>query len=210
MKSKILPRATSFGFKTKRDNTVPATLIERGFDQAFYEQQADQAFPSAEAAALHYDAFGWQQGYDPCAAFSTTAYIDEHSDVREAHVNPFLHYALHGESEARACRCSIHRMVTAPNPSAQSEPQPTSVDLPYHYDPKLAEAATLIERGFDRAFYERQADQAFPSAEAAALHYNAFGWQQGYDPCAAFSTTAYLDEHSDVREAHVNPFLHYA
>ncbi|MES2270200.1 MAG: glycoside hydrolase family 99-like domain-containing protein, partial [Pseudomonadota bacterium] len=129
---------------------------------------------------------------------------DEHSDVREAHVNPFLHYALYGESEARTCRSSISGIVTAQVPDAQSKPQPASFDL-FLFDHEIA----IMQPYFDQDFYVSQAAHINFGSIEPLKHYAAVGWHIGLDPSPTFSTSHYLQDFPDVRESSVNPFVHY-
>ena len=50
---------------------------------------------------LHYDTYGWKEGRDPSAQFSTNAYLAANPDVAAAHVNPMLHYEEYGIYEGR-------------------------------------------------------------------------------------------------------------
>lgn len=77
------------------------TAIRPHFDQAFYcdryrDINTDQVDPLE-----HYCVYGWKEGRDPCAWFSTQRYLQRNSDVAESGFNPFLHYILVGKKEGR-------------------------------------------------------------------------------------------------------------
>lgn len=51
---------------------------------------------------LHYEVFGWKEGRDPSAAFSTSKYLAAYSDVKQAGMDPLLHFVLFGQAEGRS------------------------------------------------------------------------------------------------------------
>ena len=51
---------------------------------------------------LHYETYGWKEGRDPSAAFSTSQYLATYADVKAAGVDPLLHYVAYGQSEGRS------------------------------------------------------------------------------------------------------------
>ena len=51
---------------------------------------------------LHYEQFGWLEGRDPSAAFSTSKYLAAYSDVKAAGLDPLVHYEQNGMHEGRA------------------------------------------------------------------------------------------------------------
>lgn len=50
---------------------------------------------------LHYEQFGWMEGRDPSAAFSTQQYLAAYTDVAAAKMDPLSHYAQFGQAEGR-------------------------------------------------------------------------------------------------------------
>lgn len=50
---------------------------------------------------LHFEQYGWHEGRDPSAAFSTNKYLAAYSDVRVAGADPLLHYVQYGQAEGR-------------------------------------------------------------------------------------------------------------
>ena len=49
----------------------------------------------------HYDRYGWREGRDPSAQFSTGEYLAAYSDVRAAGVDLLLHFLQSGHAEGR-------------------------------------------------------------------------------------------------------------
>ncbi|MFC0632422.1 hypothetical protein [Brevundimonas balnearis] len=85
-------------------------------------------------AAIHYLTVGWREGADPSPDFGTVQYLDVHQDVREAGVNPLVHYVRHGRAERRERPASRLRQE-APADAAKA----VEVD---RRDPPVSEAAT--------------------------------------------------------------------
>ena len=52
----------------------------------------------------HFIEFGWREGRDPNAYFSTKAYLEENPDVENAGIDPFYHYIVAGRAEGRRPR----------------------------------------------------------------------------------------------------------
>ncbi len=50
---------------------------------------------------LHYEEYGWHEGRDPSAQFSTHKYLDAYADVKNAGLDPLLHYVVYGQGEGR-------------------------------------------------------------------------------------------------------------
>ena len=74
-------------------------LIRAHLDVEYYRQR----YPDTASldAALHYHKSGWREGYNPTAWFDTNSYLAANPDVREAGIDPFLHYLQYGEAERR-------------------------------------------------------------------------------------------------------------
>ena len=71
------------------------------FDEAFYHSMYPDLEPLPTDAIRHYCEFGWREGRDPSVDFNTNFYLASNSDIRDAGINPFLHYVVAGASELR-------------------------------------------------------------------------------------------------------------
>src|SRR5262249_6171833 len=60
----------------------------------------------------------------------------------------------------------------------------------------------------DLYYYSRNPDVWNAHVDADA-HYHQFGWHEGRDPNAFFSTTFYLSLNQDVKAAGVDPLVHF-
>ena len=50
---------------------------------------------------IHFLEEGYKLGYNPSPKFQTDLYYKMYPDVKEANINPLLHYELHGKDEQR-------------------------------------------------------------------------------------------------------------
>ena len=71
------------------------------FDEQFYVERYPDMARGFVDPIEHYAVFGWKEGRDPCAWFSTRHYLACHVDVTQKGVNPLLHYVLCGRHEGR-------------------------------------------------------------------------------------------------------------
>ena len=67
----------------------------------------DVTFPSGERFQMldplqHYLTYGWKEGRDPSAQFSTNQYLAAYGDVAAAGINPLQHYLEYGAVEGRS------------------------------------------------------------------------------------------------------------
>lgn len=71
------------------------------FDAVWYRETYEDVRHSGVDPVQHYMTFGYLEGRNPNAAFSTLGYIAANPDIANAGINAFLHYILHGASEGR-------------------------------------------------------------------------------------------------------------
>ena len=129
----------------------------------------------------HYCMHGWREGRNPSAEFDTQGYLEAYSDVKDAGVNPLLHYVLLGRHESR------------------------------HANPKRIEAEAEAIRAsdlFDADYYLATYSDIQPSMDPIR-HYCEYGWREGRNPSAEFNTQGYLAAYNDVKDAGINPLWHY-
>ncbi|WP_420340743.1 beta strand repeat-containing protein [Roseibium sp.] len=69
---------------------------------AFIQTQGSTGLTWAAFAEQHFNTFGWLEGSDPNAAFDTSYYLTQNTDVAAAGVNPFEHFLTFGSLEDRA------------------------------------------------------------------------------------------------------------
>jgi hypothetical protein len=132
----------------------------------------------------HYDQYGWREGRDPSASFSTSLYLLQNSDVKAAGMDPLQHYLQYGIQEGRAA------------PAAIGHGGEIGDFDPHFYLLANPDVAAAVPNATDASTFARQ-------------HYEQYGWREGRDPNAFFSTTGYLNAYQDVRAAGMSPLDHY-
>jgi glycosyltransferase involved in cell wall biosynthesis len=70
-------------------------------DSDWYAKQYRDVRPSRMRPDEHYLRVGWLLGHDPGPTFSTNGYLASNPDVRDAGLNPLLHWLKHGMKEGR-------------------------------------------------------------------------------------------------------------
>jgi len=79
----------------------PVEKIAPFFDFDFYQSQSGQKFPSEHGALEHFLEVGWKTNCSPCASFCVEHYLSAYPDIREAKINPLLHFLDSGWQENR-------------------------------------------------------------------------------------------------------------
>lgn len=192
---------------------------------AFYQLGNEGVRAAGVDAELHYETFGWREGRDPNAYFSTLGYRAANADARSSDENPLTQYHAEGWREGRdpGARFDVE-FYLARNPDVAA----AGIDPLAHYlnhgryegreiHAAIGEGHAIAGAGgFDAEYYllSNPAFAAFAlgsaNPEAVALaHYRSYGWREGRDPNLLFDTSAYLDRYQDVRAAGVDPLAHY-
>jgi hypothetical protein len=195
---------------------VPASFTVL-VDSAWYDAQYPDVAMAGVNPALHYYTYGWHEGRDPDAYFSTTGYLDAQPDVRAAGINPLLHYDQYGWTEGRDPSWNFdtqYYLIHAPDVAV------AHIDPLQHYLQNGASESRLIlpavgptsgitATDFDREYYL----MANPDVAAAAVdpyqHFLTYGWHESRNPNGLFDTSYYLSHNPDVAAAGVDPLLHY-
>jgi hypothetical protein len=100
-KAQAAKKANGSWLSTGPRRGLAKRLLNSGlFDVEYYREQYSGGNGDL-AAAEHFIAEGFCNGYRPNAFFDTRWYLDRHEDVRRSGVNPLLHYLLHGAGEGR-------------------------------------------------------------------------------------------------------------
>jgi GT2 family glycosyltransferase len=186
------------------------------FDANFYraKYQINQGDP-LEFFVRH----GSRAGHSPNPYFDTAWYVSNYSDVRTSGVDPFQHYLDFGIAEGRRGgpaqwdedSFDADDGVSADDPQAQADAAPAPQPAPPPESPAAIEAAELAKMAadFDEAFY-RDANRDIDFSTIRPIeHFARYGWRENRDPSPHFSIKGYFHHNPDVREAGMNPFLHY-
>jgi glucose/arabinose dehydrogenase len=183
-------------------------------DDAFYLARNPDVLAAGVDPDLHYAAFGWHEGRDPNAFFSTNGYLSAHADVDDAGVNPLEHYHQNGWKEGRDASINFDTsLYLIHNPDVKA----ANIDPLEHYlafgrveGRQIYEAVGQGVQGtFDAEYYLLANPDVGAAGVDAAFHFQTYGWKEGRDPNAFFDTSAYLSTYTDVAAAGVNPLEHY-
>ncbi|MBD2748156.1 right-handed parallel beta-helix repeat-containing protein [Microvirga sp. BT688] len=185
-------------------------LVDDGFYLALY--------PDVRAAGVdpddHYATYGWREGRDPNAFFSTNAYLSANQDVDAANVNPLDHYHQYGWKEGRDASVRFDTsLYLINNPDvAAARVDPLEHYLAYgRFEGRQTYTAVGlgVQGTFDAEYYLLANPDVGLADVDAAFHFQTYGWKEGRDPNAFFDTSAYLSTYTDVAAAGVNPLEHY-
>ncbi|KAB1069333.1 alkaline phosphatase [Methylobacterium planeticum] len=204
------------------DNADGAPLVD---DLTYLARYADVAASGLDPDA-HYASFGFREGRDPNAFFSTSGYLAANPDVARAGLNPLDHYAQSGYREGRDPGAAFdNELYLARNADVRA----AGIDPLTHYlqfgqdegraiGKAIGRAGDLgTAKGFDAEFYLLANADVAKAAQAAGgdsfafaqRHFEQFGWKEGRDPNAVFDTKGYLGAYADVARAGINPLTHY-
>jgi len=108
------------------------------FDEEHYLVQVGGDIDDGITPWEHYLTVGSAAGLDPAPWFTTIGYLDLHTDVAAAKVNPFVHWLVYGQYEGR-------RLDGGPRGSARLIETPAGL-LPAGSDVDLVGPATVVSR----------------------------------------------------------------
>jgi len=185
-----------------------------GFDPGYYLAMN----PDVKAAGVdpyeHYITYGWTEGRDPNALFSTNLYLAANPDVEAAGVDPLTHFEAYGWEEGRNPSPGFDvRLYTLNNPDVASAGEnPLDHYLVYGQAQGVTTYAAMgrvDENGFSREFYEFRNPDVAAAGVDPYQHYLLYGAEEGRNPNPYFDTKYYLAQNPDVAAAGVNPLEHY-
>lgn len=163
--------------------------------------------PPGETPASHYAQTGWREGFDPNPWFSTRAYLEEYPGVAEAGHVPLFHFLEIGADEGKECHPSRHAAAFFNRNRGLSD---DDAAMKPESKGDAADHERLAIRGeFDPHYYLTINEDVAHAGVDPLTHFIEFGWREGRDPNAYFSTKSYLEENLDIEQAGINPFYHY-
>jgi hypothetical protein len=196
-------------------NDDASSLTHGCFDSVYYLATNADVAKAGVDAYQHYELYGWHEGRDPDAFFSTTGYLGANQDVKAAGIDPLQHYDQYGWKEGRDPSASFDTtLYLLHNPDVRV----AGIDPLLHYDEygqaegRMAFAAvgkSITHGGFDAEYYLLANPDVAKADVDAYQHYEQYGWHEGRDPNAFFSTISYLTTNLDVKAAGIDPLQHY-
>lgn len=216
---------TGVGSLQFADGTIQArtgTIVDPVYYYAHNPDVWSAYLATGHTAAQHYDQYGWHEGRDPDALFSTHGYLAANPDVAAAGVDPALHYDATGWREGRDAGVSFSpEAYRATNPdvaAANVDPLAqylSSGEAEGRYAFVGLDASSTIG-DFDPTFYSAQNPDVVAARPNGITpvsfdlqHYLTHGAAEGRNPDQFFDTNYYLTNNPDVRASGINPLLHY-
>lgn len=164
-------------------------LARENFDPDFYTSSYSDAPKNADAAFSHYLKKGWLKGYDPAPWFSTTAYLDTYPDIRNAGLNPFVHYVSRGRLEKR--------------------PLPGRAANTADGDSTGREMERVAASGYFDAAYYLSRKPPLPAHTDPLRHFCERGWRDGRSPSYGFDVPYFDKLMDEKRNSAKNPILDF-
>lgn len=213
----IITRDSFKNFAMSDVTTHPVTIGGDPLIDFPYYFAANPDVASAGLNAMaHYLEFGWKEGRNPDAFFSTVGYLAANPDVARAGTNPLLDYETTGWKQDRDPAASFDvRLYLQHNPDVVAGGMdPLQHYLNFgQYEDRATYAAigpqSLVLPGFDRAYYELANPDVAASKMDPLLHYEVFGWKEGRMPDAFFDVKFYQAQNPDVAASGIDPLSHY-
>ena len=204
------------GFETFvfTDGTVDNIDADRLVDDLFYYSRYHDVWNAQVEADAHYHAFGWHEGRDPNAFFSTGIYLGANPDVKAAGVDPLAHFDVSGWQEGRVPSLNFDpAQYLAANPDVAA----AHIDPLRHFlefgaaegRQPFTPGSPIGPTGFDYFHYLQHNPDVVAAGIDPFQHFQQFGWQEGRNPSALFDVNGYLATYGDVAVAGINPLDHY-
>ncbi|MFK5597154.1 calcium-binding protein [Methylobacterium sp. HMF5984] len=208
------------------DGTVNENTGSALVDDLYYYVNNKDVFAAGADPETHYNQYGWHEGRNPNADFSTTGYLAANADVAKAGINPLTQYDQFGWKEGRDPSANFdNELYLSHNPDVKA----AGLDPLGHYlaygqaegrqaYAAIGKAGDLgVHPGFDAEYYLLSNTDVAKAALTAGgdsfafayNHYEAFGWHEGRNPNAVFDTKGYLNAYADVKAANIDPLAHY-
>lgn len=178
------------------------------FDSEYYlAQNPDLAKADNLNPYRHFLEKGGLEGRDPHPLFDSSFYM-ENPEVAELRINPLAHFIHEGARRG----FDPHPLFSV----AYYLEQAPGIDV-CSYNPLIHYLECGAESGlnphplFDSDFYARQVErlEGKPIACNPLVHYLSEGARLGLNPSPKFDGQSYYKQHPDVKEAGVNPLIHF-
>lgn len=183
-------------------------------DALYYDSLYLDVFGAGVDALTHFNQYGWREGRNPDAFFSTSSYLNYYKDVKNAGANPLDHYTQYGGRENRDPSANFStELYKKFNPDvAAAGINPLRHWLEYGQAEGRRISGSIshnVVNGFDAQYYLLANPDVAAAGMDALTHFNNYGWREGRNPDAHFDTSGYLARYTDVKNAKANPLQHY-
>lgn len=193
------------------DGVVDQADGDAGVDDLYYFLHNPDVWAAHLDPEQHYQQFGWKEGRDPNAYFSTSGYLAANPDVAAAGMNPLAHYEEFGWKEGRDASINFDttRYLAANPDVAAAGMDPLIHFLTYGQAEGRAAPGEITHNGFDVGYYLAANPDVAASGMDAWTHFAQFGAEEGRNPNALFNTNAYLAAYPDIAASGLNPLDYY-
>ena len=206
----------SLNIGTPTSTKLVVGFQQAGFDPGYYLQ----INPDVKAAGIdpytHYITYGWKEGRNPSAFFSTKDYLAANPDVANSGMNPLTHFETYGWKEGRNPSPSFDvGLYLAHNTDVQKAGlNPLDHYIVYGQAEGRADYTAigkvgLSANGFDQEYYLFNNPDVAKAHVDPYLHYLNYGAHEGRNPNPYFDTNYYLANNPDVAKAGIDPLVHY-
>ena len=220
----IIPQDKTLSFT---DGSVKISDGNPLVNNIYYDSHNNDVFSAQLDPDQHYAQYGWHEGRDPNAFFSTNGYLAANHDVAATGLNPLAQYDQSGWKQGRDPSANFdNELYLKNNPDvAQAGLDPLAHYLQYgQAEGRQAYAAIgkasdlAVHTGFDPEYYLLSNPDVAKAALAQGGDTFAFayqnyqssvGQQAGHNPNAYFDVAYYLANNPDVAAAHIDPLTHY-
>jgi hypothetical protein len=205
---------TGFEVFNFTDGTVNENDGNPLVDDLYYYSQYHDVWNAHVDADAHYNTFGWHEGRNPDAFFSTVLYLSANPDVKAAGVNPLTQYDTVGWTQGRdpSILFDTDAYLKAYPDVAAAHVDPLAHFLAFGAQEgrtPFAPTSIIAGNGFDYVYYLQHNPDVAAANVDPLQHYEVFGWKEGRNPNAYFDNNGYLTNYPDVAAAGVNPLDHY-
>ncbi|WND03192.1 glycosyltransferase [Temperatibacter marinus] len=185
-------------------------LLDKYFDSEYYASNYLNSGTSGKDALQHFLDIGWKIGNDPAKWFSLKDYVALYPDVKEAGLNPFVHYLTKGMDEGRMVSKMANKILN----NSDEESSVNEVDLEALIEKlpkKLQEDITLVQESayWDAKYYARINEDLKDSGLNPLLHFCQFGWREGRNPSAVFDIKYYKANSPIKNQENKNPLVEF-
>jgi len=182
-------------------------------DDLFYYSQNHDVWTAHVDADQHYREFGWREGRDPDAFFSTSTYLSLNPSLKSAGSDLLAQFDLGGWKTSAPSINFDSQAYLAANPDVKA----AGVDPLAHFlqfgagegRQPFALTELVAPNGFDYVYYLQHNPDVAAAHVDAFQHYETIGWKEGRNPNAWFDDKGYLTAYGDVAKAGINPLDHY-
>jgi hypothetical protein len=195
------------------DGTVNNADGDPLVDALFYYSRNHDVWNAHVEADTHYHTFGWREGRDPDAFFSTSTYLSLNPGVKAAGVDPVVQFDQGGWKTSDPSIYFDNNAYLNANPDVKA----AGLDPLAHFlangaeegRQPIAPAVLLAANGFDYVYYLQHNPDVAAARVDPLQHFETVGWREGRNPNAYFDTSGYLAHYGDVAAAGVNPLDQY-